>query len=225
MSQASVWSIMKEVIYSMYDDNGNLRIEYVGYLRNKDLGVEREKFLQNFIYLLLKTDYVTIETKQYLKNRYIKMRDVHSELIENGVIDKKINLRATSNKIYYDQRKICNDFGDSDFISLIINTSKSISKYTEVLNGKICSIGNGDSLRENLVLNIPKNLINDTLDQVEFERLKDVLKQFTVKNIENVVNSIPKESIGYYNYLLNDINLSVSDKKNREQLVNLLCKG
>ena len=238
MSKSSILSQLKEVIYSMYDINGNLRVKYVGMLSEHKLSEGRNELLKNITSLVLNTNIISEETKLYIKDRNIKYKQVtelinekramNNELIkisnDNGgiySIGEPISHNSVISKIQYDKLRL-EKFLDYDIITNIVFRPNYNIEHYQLVVGKLLAKYNGvESLRDKLIFNIneenySKHYIGDFI-----EEFKDILFIYTkdyVKMVEEKLNK-NKDFVGYFNFLLSGVDCPDEKTANDRRLL------
>lgn len=240
MSNSNTFKMLKEVIYCIYDANGNERVNCIGIVRENDVSEVRKELLKNIIKICLESDWFSMETKLYLKNRDMTLKRVN-EYINEMIIsereeyvnkyglklgkDNKINYNNTVSKIMYDQKRLNAKFG-GDFMANIVNQKTvDISNYELVVGKLLVDLFSKESIRDRLAIKIKDNIVIKEYDGDFIEKYGDILSFYlksTLKAVEDKLNN-DKFFCGYFNYLLSGI--STNDLKvieDRNKLSNLL---
>lgn len=241
MAKGKVLMMLKEVIYMLYDEHGNKRVEYRGELAKRNLSEARIKLLENLCDLVLNTDIVHDWTKMYLKNRNYKAANVWEKLNDDikerneriikklGTsgdyhLEQEIDKMKVTNKIQYDQTRLEKELG-SDIMTEIIYQDKDIGPHLMTVTALLCKYKNLPSVRDNIDLDIRKDIFNNKYNGNFIEDYGSTLYTYlkeTKKIIEKQLNE-NRAFVGYFNYLCSES--SVSDKsvaKDRELLHKLL---
>ena len=239
----SVFKGLKEILYSLYDNNGNERIEYLDPIPRLKLSEARLELLKNICDLALTTDIISDWSKLYIKDRNIKLKNVVEEVNrlnrekmtlvkvktgKNVVYEAggEVSYNTVTSKIEYDRKLFEAALGGSDIlVDILYYPSKNIEHY-QINVSKLMEKykGSGDA-RKKLCLNIENSVYNKTYNGDFVEKYKDVLFTYlesTRLAIEKELNE-DKEFVGYFNYLLSGIYTEDTKvQKERKDLLDLL---
>lgn len=240
MANSNTFKMLKSVIYSLYDNNGNERPSYIGIIKDNDVNEVRIDLLKNIIKVCLESDWFSEETKLYLRNRDLTLKRVNEVINEqleenrNQYMAKyglslndngKVKYNNTVSKIMYDQKKLNSKFGGDFMTNIVVQKTVDISHYEMIVNKMLIDSLGVDSSRDNLTLNIREGLMIKEYDGDFIDKYGDILRFYlksTIKSIEEMLNK-DKLFVGYFNYLLSGI--STSDNKvieDRKKLINIL---
>ena len=222
MSNGSVLQALKEVIYCLYDSNGNKRVRPIGRIGKLKLHSDRLKALYSISELVLRYDTIDEITKFYIKDRSSSIRQVF-EFYEEIEPDK-YTYNAIANKIMYDKRKLDTAFGN-DMIFNIINTSKTIEVYIDRIESFKAKVAGSNKERCKLRLEIEEDYITTSYNGEFIEDYFEILSIYSdarMKVIEQVLNQDRKFK-GYFNYLMSASNIDDEKaKEDRKKLIKLL---
>lgn len=223
MSKNGILVELKGIAYDMVDNNGNFRTVPIGTIGTRRLSNDRIRLLQYIISLVKDTDIVTQETKLYVFNRYISIKDVNIEI--NRVLEptgKQYSYNTTASKIAYDRDKLQKLLG-TDILADIAFRSENEDKIKihtkNVINAHI-KYGKHikKDLRDGLALEINKNYLCTELDEDKFDQFLSDISPYLKSHMEKIAEEIDKDSVGYFNYLLYSPMLSDVDKQRLEKL-------
>ncbi|MBR1453931.1 MAG: hypothetical protein IJ593_04735 [Lachnospiraceae bacterium] len=225
MSKESTFRIMKMVIHDFVDDNGNFRPIVIGssaqILETADKN--REEEIRTFIKILLQTDLISYESKEYLKDQYLSVEKVWEKICESGYYGKvPLNKNTAITRVQRDQIKVQAEFGNDIATNLLrpmIPSGQYVYKMMQYL-----SRTNSNKVRENLVLNIDESSFNSYLTEVDFDDLMTMIKPYTRSYVKDIESLIDDKKAGYFNYILNcpDSMLKEVDKDRKKQLLEIL---
>lgn len=224
MSSTSVLTQLRELNYSLRDNNNNERIEPIGVLRGKKLNENRVQLLREIISIVLDTDIVGDETKMYIRNNGITLKNLTMMLNDSGI---EISESALTGRVMYSGRKLEKEIGSDTISTIMYSLSKDITVYEDKVAKVMCKYTGGSDLKKNIMFNIDSDSVVSQYDGNFFGDFGNVLREFNVihyneaKRIEK-----SKEACGYINYLLSGI--KTDDEavlKDRERLINLLKTG
>ena len=228
MANSNTFKMLKEVIYSLYDNNGNERPTYIGIVKENNVSEVRIELLKNIIKVCLESNWFSEETKVYLKNRDLTLKRVNeviNEQLENErskYIGKyglsldnngKVKYNNTVSKIMYDQKKLNSKFGGDFMTNIVVQKTVDISNYEIIVNKMLSESFSVGSLRDNLCLNIRDDIMFKEYDGDFIDKYGDILRFYlksTIKSMEEMLNK-DKVFVGYFNYLLSGV--STDDKK------------
>ncbi len=213
---------LKELISEFVDNQGVIRETPLGRSIKIELSKDRLDFLRQFIDLLINTDYLTEETKVYIKNKYITAEGVYDELKEKY---KDINLNTVKSKIYYDKvNKIVAKFSEKMLADVIEYKNSDITSYKRVLSeirNKKC----GSKLLDNIALKLPKPEASMRITEGEFEEFIEIILPYTRRHMQEISNMLNPQVIGYIHWILSSELLTEVDLKHRAKINEILGGG
>lgn len=219
MSKNGILIELKGIAYDLVDNNGNFRTIPIGTIGTRNLPNDRIKLLQYLVSLVKDTDIICNETKLYVFNRYITIRNVNEALneIAESKGGKQYSYNTTQSKIAYDRDKLHKLFGDgmiSD-IAFRTNNDEKMKEYTEkIINAHIKYNKNiTTDLRDNLALDISKEHLCSELDDTRFDDFLMTISPYLKSHMQSISSMLDTDSIGYFNYLLYSPILTDVDKK------------
>lgn len=241
---STIMGMLKQVIYSMYDSNGNLRVKFVGSLADIELSEGRVDLLKNITDLVLNTNIISEETKIYLKDRNIKVSQVNEIINERRkekkeAIEKKlgnsinydeykeVSVNSTQSKITYDRQRLEKMLGSDILTNIIYQRAYNIEEYQIKVGKLLEKYKNITSLREELVLNLKEDCYNKEYNgdfkQDSIKLLKPYIKS-EIKQVEKEINN-NLDFVGYFNYLLSGVTCSTEKDKENRAFLRALLKG
>lgn len=241
---STIMGMLKQVIYSMYDNNGNLRVKFVGSLADIELSEGRVDLLKNITDLVLNTNIISEETKIYLKDRNIKVSQVNEIINERRkekkeAIEKKlgnsinydeykeVSVNSTQSKITYDRQRLEKMLGSDILTNIIYQRAYNIEEYQIKVGKLLEKYKNITSLREELVLNLKEDCYNKEYNgdfkQDSIKLLKPYIKS-EIKQVEKEINN-NLDFVGYFNYLLSGVTCSTEKDKENRAFLRALLKG
>lgn len=226
MAKGSILNELKKLIPCVIDNNGNFRTIPIGIVKRQELSEERIRIIQTFVRLLVNTNFLQPETKIYISNEYITIDGVYDK-IKNGdyTVDREATFNSVRNRIYRDQMKISNTFGN-DIVTDLYSSSKKIDKYINIMAEQFAKLADS-TLKDSLRLDIPKDCINSSITDDEFNNFIEIIKPYTEIKAKEVEDNIDNRVSGYFNYILScpDECLSEDDLDRKILLVELLTTG
>lgn len=225
MAKNGILNYLKGVYYDLIDDRGELRTNTKGTLVKDTLPYDRLRFLQDFIYYLANSDFLPLEAKTYIKNRYISIKGVNEELNDKyGSLGMdKVNFNTTSSRIGYAKTRLVKIFGE-DVIYNVLFTDKPIDDYVAALNN-LKHGGTSKSIRDNLIIDLPDNAMCSELSDEAFEQFVSDIAPYFKASIKGLVESLDIKAIGYFNYILSGNKLSPIDRDRINMLEHICSYG
>lgn len=241
---STIMGMLKQVIYSMYDNNGNLRVKFIGSLADIELSEGRIDLLKNITDLVLNTNIISEETKIYLKDRNIKVSQVNEIINERRkekkeAIEKKlgnsinydeykeVSVNSTQSKITYDRQRLEKMLGSDILTNIIYQRAYNIEEYQIKVGKLLEKYKNIASLREELVLNLKEDCYNKEYNGDFKQDSIKLLKPYIKSEIEQVEKEINNnlDFVGYFNYLLSGVTCSTEKDKENRAFLRALLKG
>lgn len=222
MAKGGFLEHLKNIIGDLVDTNGNFRVLPIGRTGKLNLSNNKIKLLTDTIKLLRDTSIITRETKLYVFDKHITISGVN-ELInfDIGKDGKEVSRNSTQSKIQYDKIRLQRFFG-VDFFVNILTRDIDISVYEKTLAELFVKYSGKDGARDNLLLKIPKDCMNTSLTEEEFEEFRQIISPYIKSHINKIEESIDIRYCGYFNYLLNMPNLDGINKERADILTELL---
>lgn len=223
MAKGGFYDFLKQVIGDMVDSNGNMRVTPIGNTGKRNLSNNRIKVLVDLINLLKDTTIITEESKLYVFDKYITIKGVNEALnisIANSKDELKFN--NTLSKIQYDKNKLERIFGSRFFID-ILSFDTDIAQYERIIAEQYFKYTkNKNKLRDNIALNIDKNYMASEIKDEDFKEFISIIKPYIKSHMMFIEQSLNKDMIGYFNYILSMPSLQGVDKDRYNLLATLL---
>lgn len=227
MGNSTLLKEIKNVAADVIDNNGNFRTVPIGAVGKRNLSEDRLKLLQSFLALLRDTSMICDETRMYLFNKYITLKGVTDELnskLRPG--DKEINGHTTNAKVNYDRSKIQSKVGENIIQDILINNGNESALKIYAVKIAECNVlygkSKGEDLRDYIALNLDKKALSSELDEERFNNLIVTIMPYLKSHMRAVEKSLDKESIGYFNYLVQSPALYGVDKERYDYIKELL---
>lgn len=210
----------------MIDKNGNFRTLPIGTIGKRNISTYRLNLLRTFLDLILHTDMLNEETKIYITDKHISIKGVNEQINAENTTGKEIPYNTTAAKIAYDRQKIERLIGESFIRDLVLYTNNAavISVYEGKLLQAMEKYGAHDSkgIREAIALDLDKRLICKEIDDDKFyEFIRNILPYLKTQ-MKAVADSLDRESVGYFNYLLMSPVLNDNDKQRLNYISRLI---
>ena len=225
--------IIKRCYKSLVDDSGNSKEKADCYLINtSDNNI---KIIKEIVGIIIRSDNVSIETKIFISNDGWSIKDTNLEinrLRENAQrlkreMVKPLSYNNTTLKISADNNKLEKIVDIRVIKDLVYNRIEDYEKIEEIINTLIIEYGDCDNSRNNLMLDIDKNILrcNSYKNNEEFFEILSSLESYLVQRkaiVEKVINN-NKEFVEYFNYLLNKESIHNKEvERDRERLLKFL---
>lgn len=221
MAKTSILEGFKMVIADMLDSNGNFRVTPIGTTGRLNLSNNRIKLLIDVIKLLRDTDIISDETRIYIFNKYITIKGVNEIINDRMGGKEEVKFNNTLSKIQYDKNKLERLLG-KDFFGSVLSSNRDISLYEKIVYELYIKYSKTDKIRENLILNIPKDCMSTELSDEEFNEFIQIISPYLKSQIKFIEENLSRKACGYFNYLLSVPTLEGKDKERAEILRALL---
>ena len=135
MANSKILIEIKRTLPDIVDSNGNFRTVPIGNVGKRRLSGERLDLLKSFVDLLQNTTILCRETKTYLFDPHITLKEVTDKLNEEGEKQgKNYNYNKVVSKVGYDRGKLDSVLGKSFFSDIIYKTKNK----KVLIRGKKC---------------------------------------------------------------------------------------
>lgn len=207
MANSKILIEIKRTLPDIVDSNGNFRTVPIGNVGKRRLSGERLDLLKSFVDLLQNTTILCRETKTYLFDPHITLKEVTDKLNEEGEKQgKNYNYNTVVSKVGYDRGKLDSVLGKSFFSDIIYKTKnkKDLDNYRKLLGLAFIRYGKtgGDKVRENLLLPLNKSHVYKDISDEKFDEFIRVIMPYIKSQVKAVAESIDPESVGYFNYII-----------------------
>ena len=204
---------LKNIMGDMVDANGNIRVTPIGQIGNLKLSNNKIKLLSDIIKLIRDTSIVTKETKHYISNKYISIKGV-DDLMNSEEREEKRTIKPTTtqSKIQYDKIKLERIFGINMF-SDILSRDCDITSYERAVAEQYVKYSGKDSIRKNLILDIPKECMRSEVSEESFDEFIRNISPYIKSQIKYIEENLDKDCVGYFNYILNMPSLNEIDMR------------
>lgn len=172
-----------------------------------DLPTANMTLLKMVFELIFKYNITCNEMRLYIKygdKNYRQITDIVMEgKLAPGEEVSKGNYTNTYNKIRNSCVKLIMLFGDSFVTDLAYKRINiNIDEYANRIGEIYSKYNKSDILKNNLIVDIPKDVIFSECDQTRFVNMLSKLRPYTVKSASSVVDSLDRQAVGYLNYLI-----------------------
>lgn len=220
MSKTGLFSILRPIVYCFRDGNGNFRTMPLKEFSGLDPNSQTILSLNLLLKLIFNTDFISTETKIYLSDRFMSAPALHQVLTETDPKYSKTK-KDVANLIYRDQTRVAR-LVTPDELYKIAYKHGSASGLLERLSLEFCKLDKSDSVIQNLTIPLPKDVMSSKCDEDIFDDFLTRIAPYTKGYIENIINKLPKEAVGYFNYLMYNPMLSEQDKEKKDAVLAVL---
>ncbi len=228
----SIIDDLKDLHENIMDENDEFitREQYSVKLRknynNPNINISERKFefLKDFLYLVLNTEIVNDDTKNLIKShaksvkKYVDNYNLMAEEKDQLIYDRIRNNSDNSRK------RLIRYFRDDTIRMILVQNDNGVSEYEERLNNARAKYARNRKMFNNVALSIDKTSFNDNLSEAEFKELVSTLAMYTKEYMKYVSESIPRNQVGYLNYLLSACKLENENLK-RFNIIKSLSDG
>lgn len=223
MERSNLYKQLKDLVYGYTGSNGEILRKPRGVIADQVKDEDINVFLQEFVGVILNSDYFCMETKLYLKNYYITYNGIVSELKDAGVA---ANINTVKSKLWHDRAKLVKHFGERVLLDLVVyGKVENLSYYRESLNRVKEKYAMSKFLQLNIALKLP-SLDNSSsvvsVNKEDFNEFIGIVAPYCKSHMEYISNNIDKNVVGYCRYLLDNDIISDEDKENKEILMQIL---
>lgn len=200
----------KEVYKSFKEDNGRYKLDSSSMLAKRKLGDKTNSFLADYVEFVMNSNIISDVTKAYIESIETKVSDVVAAYNLNNPY-KQITSKQLHNHLYYDEKRLCNLFSD-DMIMNIIYKKADISLYETMLASAKSKKANKSLLAKQCVLELPTLICNEVPSKEDTDSFFVLYTPYARKIAQAMIESLPANVIGYFNYLSNKKNLTPDEK-------------
>jgi len=232
---SSLLTDFKKCVHSLRDKQGYWRDKPIGIVANAETNEDNIERLKTILMVLFSSDKISDETKLFLSDLSINMKETNEELnrlrdLVSSTSGKKLNHLSYDNtikKIRADNESLTAIFGRDIIRDCVYNRLDSISQLDSRIDKFISEFGVCDKSRNNLLISIGNTEIgvNHYKNNEEFfDILKSIECYLTqrVNIIQKAINQ-DKEFVAYFNYLLSQHGIiDKSAHTDRERLIKFL---
>ena len=223
MARVKSMQLLKGVYHDFYDKNGNLRGQVLHSVVPESLDQSRIDFLESLLTLTIKTEYLSHESRYYIKNRDLSMSNVHRDLIEDEYYTKH-NLRELSEKgvitkIYRDQEKLDKEIGQNVVVDAI-SKLRPIAQYTEALARAFTKAG-PNAIKNNIIIELDDDVVTTEIGSDDFDMMVSLLEPYFKSKADELKDSLTEQQVGYLNYISGcpDEYLQPLDKSRKDRIM------
>lgn len=221
MKENKIMLQLKEVVRCYVSGNKILN-NPVGKIGESKMPCEINDFIRKFIDLLLNTNFLTIESKLYIRKYSLNYSGVKE--VVNSINKSPVTISTIKSKILKDQKKIERYFGKNMLTELIgYKYIYNLNEYKKALFKIQVAYSNSMFLNRALALKLPKTkeYTGDyKVTDKEFYDFMDDIVPYLKSSMKFVsLNIISKDVLAYCRYILDNTELSKEDLQRKNFLV------
>lgn len=217
---ASILRYTKEVNRTYKRVNGNYKLDTTSAIGKMGLGKETYEFLAGYLDFVMNAGILGKATKIYIESIENNLMDaIHA--YNQGVSElERIKDRQAWNQVQYDTRKLLTYFPD-DMIANIIYRRGNLDVYGAMLNNAINKKLKKSPLQEMSALKIPMAFEKEKPTDEEFDRFFQLYAPYTKETVKMIEEQLPKNVVGYYNYITSKSTLTEDEEAALKRLKNI----
>jgi hypothetical protein len=189
---------LKSIVYEFTDNEGGLLKKSKELSLKRHFNKDQTRVILKLLNLLLYTEFLSIETRYYLRNRYITMRGVVEVMNEKGIETTDNMVRG---RVWYDKKRIEDRIGARVLLE-VVEYGENINEYEGKLNRLLEEYSTYSRLKESLAIELPDVEWRDEVDEDNFKDCIQYLAPYSKTHMKFVQENIPSECVGYIKYLL-----------------------
>jgi hypothetical protein len=187
---------------------------------------ESRVFVGELYHFLLESSFLNELTIYWLNSNMGSVREAIEVYNSDRLELDRVNINTAQSIIRYDKIKLAKHFDENTIVNVFLYPEKWLEKYSEILDSLQRKYMNDKVYKRALILDLPKDIINHSLSDVDWINLSGILDTYSRRKIEAIENMssnlISREMVGYYNYLISSKKLSDTDKKRLSELKMIL---
>ena len=220
--EISYFELLKELCSCFVNRDGTYRGIPTGVWGRRELSEDKLEFIYDLLDLNLKTSANKEETKYYILNPNITMRD--TMIWYNKKNGTNINFDAIRNRLSRDREKRCQEVPLST-LSKLFYRNENLSADSQNVKELIMKYGNRRDMNKGTPLDLKSDKLRTSLSDEKFDAFLGLINPYSYSNIEKYSSSIPKEYKEYFNYLNSAVRLSPQEMERYKALKKILGVG
>lgn len=229
MAESSNFQMLRSLAPDLIDKNGNFRTIPIGTLKKRNLSETRLNLLKSIYTLIRAEGFLNEESVIYIFDPYITASGINKQMNEANEEKpnwdgKKIPLNTTHSRMSNDRKKLNTLFGGSIITDIVYKSQnhEAIAEYSrkvaEAYAKQYSKTGGNEELRDNLALNLSRDVMCSELSSDKFDRFIELIKPYIKEQMRTIAEEMDKDMVGYFNYLLYSPVLSDKDKTRLDNL-------
>lgn len=182
--------------------NGSLKVSTSSQIGKRNLSDRKMDFLREYIRFVKESGLLSQASLIYLdSDAGTPMEAIHVYNATCGKY-KQITASKASNHFYYDSKKLLQLFPE-DMLKNIIFTKTDISIYEAIFQAAISKKTGNSFLGKMTILKMPGTVNSERPSDEAINEFFIMFAPYTKKSIAEVEQLMPKEVVGYINYIAN----------------------
>ncbi|MBK5240240.1 hypothetical protein [Clostridium sp.] len=214
----------KQICKDYIDEDNNMYEEAKGITAKRNLGKKEQDFLKRYIDFVINTKAISNIMKIYLKGTGSSVASVIKSYNQILPQENQINIKAATNKVYNDTKKLLGMFPEDMLSNILSKSSKcNLDLYNKKLNFAIAN-GSKNKLLDNLMLKLPARIeIQEDLSDDDFLAFLDIIAPFFKKHIKYLEENLETKAVGYLQFLMSSNEGQLSGKnKDRYKIISAM---
>lgn len=202
--------------------DGSLREKPIGFLARRALGRHQDDFLRRYIDLIMNSKIVGNTTKIYFRSVLPSVASVIKNHNLGLPEHEQINIKTAQSQINYDRKKLLKYFTEDMLTKVIGYKDCDVTQYNKMLNLAIFDYNKGNKLLDNILLTLPKVIVEDSISDDEWKDFIEIIAPFVKTHREYVESNLPEKSVGYLYYLMSTPTLYGKRKEHYKEIKEML---
>lgn len=220
---ADIMRYTKMVNDAFIEKNGNLKVNVNSPIGKRKLNERTMSFLAKYLRFVKESGLLSEPSKIWIESIESNPMDAIRTYNATSGKYKQITPKQASNHIYYDTKKLLEFFPD-DMLRNVIFKKCDIAFYESALENAISKKTKKTFLGKMTILKLPSVISQEQPTSEEIDDFFTLFEPYTKESIKQVEKMIPKNVIGYINYIA----VKKERSENEQALINkltLLEKG
>ena len=201
----------KMAYQTFVEDNGNLKVDTSSAIGRMKLDNRAMTFLKNYVDFVMNSGVISETTKIYIKSFENSPTEAIKTYNATNAGFKQIPVKKAQNHLYYDSKRLQQLFPD-DMILNIITRKGDIEVYESMLQNAINKKMGKSLLGKQSVLKIPAIVNPERPSDEDIDHFFMMYAPYTHKVVNVIESELPKNVIGYINYIANKAKPSDEEK-------------
>lgn len=190
-----------KLVYNAFKEvNGSLKVDPSSVLGRKKLDSRSMAFFADYIDFVMNGNILSEETKIYIRAIEDSPADIVRAYNSYQSDYKQITSKQLFNHMYYDTKRLLELFPD-DMILNIIYKKGDIAFYEDALRNAIYKKTGKSLLGKMTILKLPAIVCKERPSEKEIENFMMLFAPYTKKRIQWVEGELPRNIVGYLNYI------------------------
>lgn len=183
----------------------------------KELSDEVKDFITCFYKFIFESDFLSEYTITWLKSNLSSIQKTFDFYNSQHDEEDKVNIKTAQSAIHYDKTKLKKYYDADMLFNVMAFPDKYLDEFKATLDILNRKYFNDKEYRDNLVLKLPNDIIRKEINDETFGKMLKSFKLYSkskIRKIESLEDeTVTKEMIGYYNYLISSKKLNEEDTR------------